>query len=103
VPQPRRRRDANTRRADALLGYIIPLFFVALGGYQQITTGAIDKYVIGALLVFGLGALGWRIDVWIEKYIEMKARIAEAGGQQPADPVSELLDPPAEGGGNGAA
>jgi hypothetical protein len=81
TPQaPRRRRDKNTRRSDALLGYLIPVFFVALGSYQQVTTGKIDRYVIGVLLVFGLGALGWRIDVLFEKYVEM--RVAQGARKQ---------------------
>lgn len=73
----RRRRDKSTKRADALLGYVIPCFFVLLGGYQQVTTGRIDKYVIGVLLIFGLGALGWRIDVLFEKYVEMRVGTAQ--------------------------
>lgn len=81
--EPRRRRDKSTRRADALLGYLIPIFFVALASYQQVATGKIDKYVIGVLLIFGLGALGWRIDVLFEKYVEMRvgasAKLARAG------------------------
>lgn len=69
----KRRRDKSARRADALLGYLIPLFFVVLAGYQQVVSGKIDKYVIGALLIFGLGSLGWRIDTLFEKYVEAKA------------------------------
>jgi hypothetical protein len=71
-----RRRDTNSRRADALLGYMIPIFFLALASYQEVHDGKIDKYVIGALLVFGLGALGWRIDVLFEKYIEARAGVS---------------------------
>jgi positive regulator of sigma E activity len=84
MPDPGRSRTKNTRRADAFLGYLIPLFFVLLAGYQQVTAGKIDKYVIGALLVFGLGALGWRIDTLFEKYLEAKAGLNQpspaAGG-----------------------
>lgn len=54
------------------MGYLIPIAFIVLAGYQQATTGTIDKYVIGALLIFGLGALGWRLDILLETY--MKAR-----------------------------
>lgn len=73
-----RRRDKNTRRSDALLGYLIPLFFIGLAAYQQVTTQHIDKYVIGALLVFGLGSLGWRIDTLFEKYVEAKAAASKS-------------------------
>lgn len=72
-PAPRRRRTKSAKRSDALLGYLVPLFFMALAAYQQIHDHRIDKYVIGALLVFGLGSLGWRIDVLFEKYLDMKA------------------------------
>lgn len=72
--QMKRRQTKNTKRSDALVGYVIPFFFVVLAGYQQVTTRHIDKYVLGALMVFGLGALGWRIDILFEKYLEMRAR-----------------------------
>lgn len=55
---------------------MIPLFFVALACYQEVHDGQIDKYVIGALLVFGLGSLGWRIDVLFEKYVEARAGVS---------------------------
>lgn len=59
-------------KADTLFGYLIPAVFILFAGYQQITTGSIDKYVIGTLLVFGLGALGWRLDVIFETYLRAK-------------------------------
>lgn len=71
-----RSRNRSTRRADSLFGYLIPIFFVALAGYQEIHDHTIDKYVIGALMVFGLGALGWRIDTLFDKYLEAKAGVA---------------------------
>lgn len=73
-----RRRNNSSRRADALLGYMIPLFFLLLASYQEVHDGQIDKYVIGALMVFGLGALGWRIDVLFEKYVEARAGVSSA-------------------------
>lgn len=54
------------------MGYLIPFAFIGLAVYQQVTVGKIDKYVIGVLLIFGLGALGWRLDILFEAY--MKAR-----------------------------
>lgn len=71
--EPSRRRSKSARRSDAVVGFIIPFFFIALASYEQVTQGKIDKYILGALLVFGLGALGWRIDVLFEKYLEAKA------------------------------
>lgn len=74
-----RRQDRSTRRSDALIGYLIPLFFMGLAVYQQVTAGEVDKYVIGCLLVFGLGALGWRIDVLFEKYLDSKSQRSASG------------------------
>lgn len=69
---PRRRRSKSSRGADAAFSYLIPGFFVVLAGYQQITQGAIDKYVIGSLMIFGLGALGWRLDVFFDTWVKAK-------------------------------
>lgn len=69
----RRKNTKGSRRSDNMLGFMIPLFFLALASYQEVHDHQIDKYVIGALLVFGLGALGWRIDVLFEKYVEARA------------------------------
>lgn len=71
-----RKRTKGTRRADSVFGYLIPFFFVCLASYQEIHDHTIDKYVIGALMVFGLGALGWRIDVLFDKYLLAKASSA---------------------------
>lgn len=81
-----RRTTKSARRSDALVGYLIPVFFIVLAGYQQVTNDKIDKYVIGALVVFGLGALGYRIDTLFEKYLEARA----AGAFQPVDDKKEL-------------
>lgn len=75
--QLKRRATKQTRRSDALLGYIIPVFFVFVAGYQQVVNGQIDKYIIGILFTFGLGALGWRIDLMFEKWLEAKTRQKE--------------------------
>jgi hypothetical protein len=75
MSEGRSRRSASTRRADVLFGYLIPLFFMGLAAYQELKNNAIDKYVVGSLLVFGLGALGWRIDTMFERYLEAKAGI----------------------------
>lgn len=74
APTRTRRRDKNTKRSDALFGYLIPLVVIGLSIGQFIRTGQIDKYLIGALLIFGLGSLGYRVDTIIEKYLEAKAR-----------------------------
>lgn len=59
---------------------MIPTFFLFLAGYQEVHDGQIDKYVIGALLIFGLGSLGWRLDVLFEKYWEARALGAAGAG-----------------------
>lgn len=45
-----------------LLAYLIPLVVVGLTIADFIPDQKIDKFLLGALLVFGLGALGWRLD-----------------------------------------
>ena len=77
----RRRRSPKT---DALLGLLIPLVVIGLSIADFVRDGEVDKYLIGALMVFGLGALGYRIDSLFEKYLE-----ARAGGQ---------VEPPANSG-----
>lgn len=72
-----RGKRKGTVVTDTILGMLIPLAFLALAGYQQATTGAVDKYVIGALLIFGLGALGWRIDTILEKYLAARQSITQ--------------------------
>lgn len=72
MASPRRRRNRSTRGADAAFGYVIPAFFVIVAAYQQFTQGTIDKYVVGCLLIFGLGALGWRLDVLFETWVRAR-------------------------------
>lgn len=67
-----RRSTSQGRKADAIFGYAIPAFFVMLAGYQQITTGQIDKYVLGILAVFGLSALGWRLDLFFDSWVRAR-------------------------------
>jgi hypothetical protein len=66
-----RRRSA--RGPDALLGYLIPLVIIGLSIADFVRDGQVDKYLIGALMIFGLGALGYRIDTLIEKYLDARA------------------------------
>lgn len=78
----KRRRDRSSRRADALFAYLIPLFFMGLAAYQEVRFNAVDKYVVGSLLVFGLGALGWKIDTLFEKYLEARAGVRRSGDER---------------------
>ena len=73
-----RKRQGNGKGPDIMFGYLIPMFFMALAGYQQVTSGAVDKYVLGGLFLFGLAALGYRVDVLLERYF-----ISRSGGEQP--------------------
>jgi hypothetical protein len=89
-----RKRTKGNQASDVLFGYLIPLLFIGIAVADFLNDGKIDKYIIGALLIFGLGALGWRVDVILERYFQ--ARAAEVGGgpQGPAPP-----DPGADQGG----
>lgn len=78
----RRRRGGAQRGADAVMGWLIPFAFIVLAGYQQVTEGKIDKYVIGVLLIFGLGALGWRIDLIAETYVKAKYAVPAPGARK---------------------
>lgn len=69
------RRDARSRsrqRTESLLGVMIPFTVIGLSIADFIRDGQIDKYLIGALMIFGLGALGYRIDTLIEKYLDAR-------------------------------
>lgn len=46
----------------SLLAYLIPLTLIGLTIADFIPDQKIDTFLIGALLVFGLGALGWRLE-----------------------------------------
>lgn len=71
TPAPRSNRNV-AEQTQGFLGILIPCVLVGLAVADFIRDGQIDKYLIGALLVFGLGALGWRIDVILEKYLERR-------------------------------
>lgn len=89
--KPGRRTTRSSRVSDAILGLFIPAFLAALAAYQQVTNGEVDKYVLGALVVFGLGALGWRLDVLFEAWLNARAR-AEQQATQESDPVIPSSD-----------
>jgi len=46
---------------------------MGLAGYQQVKFGEVNKYVLGLLMVLALGSLGYRVDTWIELWLETKA------------------------------
>lgn len=69
MPQPRAKK---TGRTQTFLAILIPVFFLAVAGYQVVVDHKIDKYVVGVLMVFGLGAAGWRVDLLLEKYLEAR-------------------------------
>lgn len=89
---PARRPNRRRKRSgvgDTMLGLLIPAFLLALASYQQVTSGAVDKYVIGGLMVFGLAFLGYRVDTFIEKYLEIRAGIADVTGSEEEEPPPE--------------
>lgn len=67
---------------NALFGYLIPLVFVGLAIADFLPDQKIDKYLIGGLMIFGLGALGYRVDTLIEKYLDSRG----AGPPPPPPP-----------------
>lgn len=69
---PGRSKTKKSRGADGLFGYLIPGFLMLLAGYQQISVGRVDKYVLAALVIFGLGALGWQLDSFFETYVRAR-------------------------------
>lgn len=69
----------------SLLAYLIPLVLIGLTIADFVPDQKIDTFLIGALLIFGLGALGWRLEDII--------------GKQAANAVkSNLPIPPGENG-----
>lgn len=66
------RRRRRSPGPDALFGYLIPLVVIGLSVADFARDGQVDKYLIGAMLVFGLGALGYRIDTLIQSYVERR-------------------------------
>jgi len=77
-PQPDRRnaeekkpeKSRRSRGLDTFLGLFIPLTLIGIAIADFVRSGHVDKYLIGALLIFGLGALGWRVDVILEKWLD---------------------------------
>lgn len=62
---------------NVFLGYLIPLVVIGLTVADFVPDQKVDKLLLGLLLIFGLGALGWRLD--------------EIVGNAIADKVSESL------------
>lgn len=54
---------------DMLFGYLIPLVVIGLSIADFIRDGQIDKYLLGSLVVFGLSALGYRVDTAFTQYV----------------------------------
>lgn len=50
------------RTPNIFLGYLIPLVVVGLAIADFVPDQKVDKFLLGLLLIFGLGALGWRLD-----------------------------------------
>jgi hypothetical protein len=76
MPAPRRRAPSRNRgraNAETYLAVLIPTVFCVLAVLDFQRDGKIDKYLIGVLLIFGLAALGYRVDSIIEKYLDMRS------------------------------
>lgn len=68
-----RRKSKATSITDAILGILIPVAFLGIAAFQLIHQGSVDREIVGALLIITLGALGWRIDIIVERFLEYKA------------------------------
>lgn len=72
-------RKISKKGPDVFFAYLIPLVFCGLAVADFYNDGKIDKYLIGALMVFGLGALGYRIDTAFEKWADSRNRGSGSG------------------------
>ena len=68
-----------------LLAYLIPLVLIGLTIADFIPDQKIDTFLIGALLIFGLGALGWRLEDIVGKSAAeaVKSNMPIPPGSQP--------------------
>lgn len=90
MSQPPRKNTRSSRRSDSVFGYLIPTVLIGLAVAQFVRDGQIDKYLIGALLIFGLGALGYRVDTLLETYITARAALQD----QPSKEAGNAGDQP---------
>jgi di/tricarboxylate transporter len=73
----------------ALLAYVIPLTLIGLTIADFIPDQKIDTFLIGALLIFGLGALGWRLDDILGKDAAEAVKKTLPISQKPDEPSDE--------------
>jgi len=71
--------NGSRSKIQTFLAVLIPLTIVGLAVADFARDGQVDKYLIGALMIFGLGSLGYRIDVLIEKYLDARNRGGGSG------------------------
>ncbi len=57
---------------NVFLGYLIPLVVIGLTIADFVPDQKVDKLLLGLLLIFGLGALGYRLDEIVGKAIADK-------------------------------
>lgn len=53
--------------SSIFLSYFIPVFLCILAGFDFADDGSIDKTIVGAIFVIAMGALGYRIDGFVEE------------------------------------
>jgi hypothetical protein len=78
-------RKVSNRGPDVLFAYLIPLILCGLAIADFSDDGKIDKFLIGGLMVFGLGSLGYRIDTMFERYFEGRSSSGENSSQENKD------------------
>lgn len=62
--------NISKKGPDVFFAYLIPLVICGLAVADFYKDGMVDKYLIGALMIFGLGAAGYRIDTMFEKWVD---------------------------------
>lgn len=62
---------------------------MALAGYQQVTTGTVQLWVIGSVVAFGLAALGWNIDSMFETWVLARERASKKLEENDTEDVEE--------------
>lgn len=75
MTQPNRRKPARRRRnggPERFLQYVLPFVIIGVVIADFQNDGHVDKYWIGAIVVLTLSALGYRIDVLMETYLDFK-------------------------------
>jgi hypothetical protein len=67
-----RRRKRKIGGPERFLQYLLPFVIIGVVIADFSDDGKVDKYWIGAIVVLTLSALGYRIDLLMETYLDFK-------------------------------